>query len=49
MRFTLNDLTAFIKHELLSRGADLVGFGSLSELHADVRENVPVGICVALN
>ncbi len=44
----MNDLTQYIKDELYSRGADLVGFGNLTELPADVRCSMPVGICVAV-
>ena len=44
----MNDLTSQIKNELLCHGADLVGIGDLSELPPDVRENLPVGISVAV-
>lgn len=44
----MNDLTKMIKDELLSHGADLVGFGNLTELPEDVRSGLPVGICVAV-
>lgn len=44
----MKNLIAFLKSELLSHGASLVGFGDLSELPADVRDNLPVGICVAV-
>jgi len=37
-----------IKDELMSFGADIVGFGSLDELPDDVREGLPVGISVAV-
>jgi epoxyqueuosine reductase QueG len=41
-------LTQYIKDELLSHGADLVGVGDLSELPSDIRYGLPVGICVAV-
>ncbi|MCL1951971.1 MAG: 4Fe-4S dicluster domain-containing protein [Oscillospiraceae bacterium] len=44
----MTDLTAFLSASLLSRGADLVGFGDLTALPADVREGLPVGVCVAV-
>lgn len=44
----MNDLKGYIKNELLCHGADLVGFGDLTALPGDVRENMPVGICVAV-
>lgn len=44
----MNDITAFIKNELLYHGADLVGFGDLSEITPEARYNLPVGICVAV-
>lgn len=44
----MNDLNHLIKAELLSHGADLVGFGDLKELPPDARENLPIGICVAV-
>lgn len=44
----MNDLNGFVKDELLCHGASLVGFGDLTELPADVRENLPVGVCVAV-
>jgi len=44
----MNDLSGFIKDELLCHGADLVGFGDMTELPADVRYGLPVGICVAV-
>lgn len=44
----MHNLDDSLKADLLSHGADLVGFGDLSELPADVRENMPVGICVAV-
>jgi epoxyqueuosine reductase QueG len=44
----MNDINAFLKSTLLSHGASLVGFGDLTELPAEVRSDVPVGICVAV-
>ena len=44
----MNNLTQYIKDELLSHGADLVGIGSLSELPSHVRCGLPIGICVAV-
>lgn len=42
------ELTRNLKAELYKLGADIVGFGNLSELSANIRENLPIGICVAL-
>ena len=44
----MNTLTTHIKNELLDHGADLVGFGDLSELLPEVRVGLPVGIVVAV-
>ena len=44
----MNDLTGFIKDELLCHGADLVGIGDLRELPAEVRDGLPIGICVTV-
>ena len=44
----MEKLTNFIKEELLCNGADLVGIGELSELPSSVRNNLPVGISVAV-
>lgn len=44
----MNDITSFIKDELLFHGADLVGFGDLTELSPEQRHNMPVGISVAV-
>lgn len=41
-------LTQYIKDELFSHGADLVGIGGLSELSPDIRRGLPVGVCVAV-
>ena len=43
-----DNINKFIKDELLCHGADLVGFGDLTELPPELRENLPVGICVAV-
>ncbi|MDR1800805.1 MAG: 4Fe-4S dicluster domain-containing protein [Lachnospiraceae bacterium] len=42
------DITKTIKDELTGLGADIVGFGDLRELPADVRRDMPYGICVAV-
>ena len=42
------DLTHQIKSRLSHLGADIVGFGDLRELPDDVREGLPVGICVGV-
>jgi len=44
----MNNLTSYIQDELLCHGADLVGFGDLTELPPDVRSNLPIGISVAV-
>lgn len=44
----MTNLTAYIKDELLCHGADLVGFGNLTELPPEQRCNMPVGISVAV-
>lgn len=44
----MSKLTEFIKDELFCHGADLVGIGDLTELPSTVRNNLPVGICVAV-
>ena len=44
----MNDLTALLRDELLCHGADLVSVGDLSSLPADVREGLPMGVCVAV-
>ena len=41
-------LTSALKDELLCHGADLVGIGNLCELPPEVRNNMPIGICVAV-
>ena len=52
----MNELTSKINHELLQFGADIVGFGSLSELPDNVRKaspceshGLPVGVSVAVS
>ena len=44
----MKELTHRIKNELLQLGADIVGFGDLDELPADVRDSLPIGISVAV-
>lgn len=44
----MNDLTGYIKDELLCHGADLVGCGDLSEIPPEERFQLPVGISVAV-
>jgi len=44
----MDNLTDFIKGEMVRHGADLVGFGDLTGLPPDIRENLPAGICVAV-
>lgn len=44
----MTDLTLKIKTGLLRFGADMVGFGDITELPEDVRDGLPVGISVAL-
>ncbi|MCL2696286.1 MAG: 4Fe-4S binding protein [Clostridiales bacterium] len=44
----MNELTNFIRDKLLCHGADLVGFGDLTELPDEVRHGLPVGISVAV-
>ena len=44
----MTDISSYLKKELLAQGADLVGFGDLSELPAQLRANLPVGICTAV-
>ena len=42
------DITSEIENELLLLGADIVGFGDISELPDSVRSGMPVGISVAV-
>jgi epoxyqueuosine reductase QueG len=44
----MENLTVQVKSALQELGADIVGFGSLHELPPNVRENLPVGICIAM-
>jgi len=44
----MDDIGGFLKNELLCHGANLVGFGDLTGLPIEVREGLPVGICVAV-
>jgi len=44
----MNEISSRIRNELLSHGADLVGFGNLCELPPNVRENLPTGISIAV-
>ena len=44
----MKKLTNIIKEELFQNGADMVGIGELSELPPGVRNNLPVGISVAV-
>jgi epoxyqueuosine reductase QueG len=44
----MNNITGFISDELLCHGADLVGFGDITELPQEVRSSLPVGVCVAV-
>jgi epoxyqueuosine reductase QueG len=48
MNTQTDNLTGFIMDELLRLGADLVGVGDLAEVPAEVRANLPIGICVAV-
>lgn len=42
------DLTKELKETLISRGADLVGIGSLEKLSKEVRCGLPIGVSVAV-
>jgi epoxyqueuosine reductase QueG len=44
----MNTLNETLTAELTARGAEIVGFGSLTELPPETREGMPVGICVAV-
>jgi len=44
----MDDITGFLKDELLRHGADLVGYGDLTALPPEVREGLPMGVCVAV-
>ena len=43
----MSDITDRVTAQLISFGADIVGFGSLDQLPGQVREYLPVGISVA--
>jgi len=44
----MSSLTEELYNTLLSLGADIVGFGNITELSAEVREGLPVGVSVAV-
>jgi len=44
----MTDLTQNLSDELYGLGADIVGFGDITELPDVVRAGLPVGICVAV-
>jgi epoxyqueuosine reductase QueG len=44
----MKTLTELIKEHLISNGADLVGVGDLTALPPEVRQSLPVGVCVAV-
>jgi len=44
----MHNLNGLLRDELLCHGADLVGFGNLSALPTEVREGLPVGVCIAV-
>lgn len=44
----MNDLGNLLIAEITARGAVIVGFGDLTGLPPDVREGLPIGICVAV-
>lgn len=44
----MNDLNNLLVAELTARRAVIVGFGDITELPINVREGLPVGICVAV-
>ena len=41
-------MTEQFKSALIAQGADLVGIGNLTELPANSRGNLPIGICIAV-
>jgi len=45
---THNNLTEHLKDELLCHGADIVGFGDLTELPEETREGLPFGVSIAV-
>jgi len=44
----MNTWSDLLISELTSLGAAIVGFGDLTELTPDVREGLPVGVCIAV-
>jgi len=44
----MDDITSMIENELLRLGADIVGFGDISELPDNIRSGMPIGISVAV-
>ena len=44
----MDDITSRIEKELLRLGADIVGFGDISELPYNIRSGMPIGISVAV-
>ena len=44
----MSGISAFLRSELLSQGADLAGFGDLSGVPGELRAGLPVGVCVAV-
>jgi len=44
----MNDLTIKIEAGLVQLGADIVGFGDITEFENDIRDNLPIGISVAV-
>lgn len=47
-RIRITNLTEYIKEKLIRHGADLVGIGDLTEIPANIRSGLPVGVCVAV-
>ncbi|MCL2254578.1 MAG: hypothetical protein FWC09_09055 [Lachnospiraceae bacterium] len=45
----MNELTHKIKQELYNLGADIVSFGDITELPADVRTGLPIGVSIAVS
>ena len=46
--YRMDDITSRIGKELLHLGADIVGFGDISELPDNIRSGMPIGISVAV-
>ena len=44
----LMEINMLLKTTLLQNGADLVGYGDITELPPKVRQGLPVGVVVAL-